>query len=81
MLYQIFAKSRETGNYLEEPFYLNVPEDTADAAFELADKLFSNFLQIKSVYGEGEFIFSNGTPPPYQRHDAVADSIDWTVAS
>lgn len=76
MLYQVFARSRKTGEMLKEPLYVNPVIDSVDAAFELADELFGEYFQIKSCYGEGEFLESYaGTKPPYQRYDAIADAI------
>lgn len=76
MLFQIFARERKTGEYTAEPFYINSEVDDVDTAFELADKQFGEYFQIKTIIPEGRWIESDsGVAPPYQRHDAIADAI------
>ena len=76
MLFQIFARERKTGEYTDEPFYINSVVDDVDAAFEIADKQFGKYFQIKMILPEGKWIESDtGVAPPYQRPDAIADAI------
>ena len=49
MLFQIFARERKTGEYTDEPFYINSVVDDVDAAFEIADKQFGEYFQIKMI--------------------------------
>lgn len=76
MLFQIFARERKTGEYTDQPFYINSEVDDIDAAWEIADKQFGEYFQIKTIIPEGRWIESDtGVAPPYQRPDAIADAI------
>jgi hypothetical protein len=54
MLYQVFAINRSTNEMLSEPFYIKA--QAYIVAFNLAESMFGEFLQIKSCLPEEDHI-------------------------